>query len=39
MIAETGEIKWEIDLGPKETIEKLIEYTVKYPKKRFLKIE
>lgn len=36
---ETGEVEWEIELAPKETIEKTIEYKVKYPKKKFLRIE
>lgn len=36
---ETGEILWEIELAPKETSEKMIEYKVKYPKKKFLRIE
>lgn len=36
---ETGEISWEIDLAPKETAEKTLEYKVKHPKKEYLRIE
>ena len=37
--AETGEVVWEIELEAKQKIEKLIEYTVKYPKKKNIRIE
>ncbi len=39
MNTETGEVEWSIDLKPKETIEKLLGYSVKYPKKKFIRID
>lgn len=39
MDAETGEVTWEIELAPKETVEKTIAYSVKYPKKKDLVVE
>jgi len=36
---ETGEVTWEIELAPKETVEKMISYTVKFPKKKDLVVE
>ncbi len=39
MNTESGEVVWEIEIEPKETIEKTISYKVKYPKKKFLRIE
>ena len=39
MNTDTGEVVWEIELEPKETIEKTIGYKVKYPKKKVLRID
>lgn len=36
---ETGEVTWEIELAPKETVEKIISYSVKFPKKKELVVE
>ena len=36
---ENGEVVWEIELEPKESIDKIIEYSVKYPKKSTLRID
>ncbi len=39
MNTETGEVEWFIELEPKETIEKVLGYSVKYPKKKFIRID
>jgi uncharacterized protein (TIGR02231 family) len=36
---ETGEVIWEIELAPQQSIEKTIKYEVKYPKKKYLRID
>lgn len=36
---ETGKITWEIDIDPGETISKVIEYSVKYPRNKRLAIQ
>ncbi len=36
---KTGEVTWELKLDPKATVEKNLEYLVKYPKGQFLIVE
>lgn len=39
LVAETGQVTWELELAPGETITRSLEYSVKYPKSRMLRIQ